>query len=1242
MRKISFCLVVTMIVSMLFSGAYATYIPEDNTDSDPTGKVVELEAEDFDFGNGFKVVEDASLSGGKGLCSVKAGAVADLACNFEYESNTLVMYVYHKAKDSKSNLSYVYFDDFDGESIYTTDYNKNVFARRYLGNAFGKYTLHIKAARPGHIIDKIVLKYNESIPEGQTLKNPVPGKPEYEDLEVNEVKEGGYNSFFFEAEGGTSNDGSTDIAEDENASGGFYWYSTASGAQTEPLSNDRFGSRTKFKVSTPGKYIMWLRYSTPASRQKSTWFGIDNENYVRLDRSAVEGWVWVKHTTVELGEGWHTLDIKYRQAGQKIDCVILTPLSSFKPMGKGSLPGEAVNPDAKSADLKEKAKAVSKLWVNNTRCRMDTNVIEEKGQIFIPTTNVSSEMSLEKYYTDEYVLLKRDRQYAKYYINENLIVINGKNYRRGYSCIKNGEFWMIPASSLKLAFDTDYEYDRETNNFYLFDDYSGGARMAREGEVESLLNFRKDLYLKIPHDNPNAKVRVWARANETDAMGYEKQNFFDNMKNMLMHGYEYSYTPGTAATEYKYSENWIECETPYYKDGAFYVRQAGFMIEGKYDVMVSITENGYEDRFIAKKAVDLVWTHLDEKTEAFKVNTGGELFAESTFENISYYIDYEGELSRCRVTYREADTNEEKEALEAFNDTKTKQFRGSVVKVKEGTEYELTARLYDSKNVLKAVKTAKIKTKSSDVPIAKEIKLSEIYDGEGALNIQNMHGSEDGWIKINCEGQTIDGGLNHDQAVYISESSYIIFENAVIRGGERFGINITNFSDNIRIINCDIAGWGPGDVPYNREMGVYYINGGVYNYCCGIKAYFCSNVLIERNYIHDANVQTNEWIRPDGKQIHPAGSSGIYLGTGGGVVIRYNDIIGSDIHRFNDAIEGSNNFGLNYSSLCRNSDIYGNMLIYTADDIMELDGAQMNIRVYENRAEQSLCGISTAANTMGPAYIFRNLYTNAGTVSDQMTGAMMKNGGDGPDGYTGRMYMFNNTFDSYINGMNAANGAYYYFSRNNIIASRKTDGVGKNNVITEGYEDYDYDLVVGTIAENKYLTNPNEHGLSILPEYVDMESGNFELADKFAAIDRGVNIPNFSDSYVTDGTTDIGAFEKGGDMKFLPYRPIDMWADKYSVTLTDDEVATIKVYTGDVKPGTKFSVLKNSDYSWLNILSEKTGILEANSTFEIQISADLSEYLKTDFYGYTFKDGNGMILIRTEDGYSIPITVYAK
>ena len=105
---------------------------------------------------------------------------------------------------------------------------------------------------------------------------------------------------------------------------------------------------------------------------------------------------------------------------------------------------------------------------------------------------------------------------------------------------------------------------------------------------------------------------------------------------------------------------------------------------------------------------------------------------------------------------------------------------------------------------------------------------------------------------------------------------------------------------------------------------------------------------------------------------------------GRGYVIRWNDLTGSDEHRFNDVIEACYNKA-NFGGTGFDADIYGNMLYCSEDDSMEVDSSGRNVRVFDNRFEQYHNGISVAPIVMGPVYLFRNLVVNAGDSQNVST-----------------------------------------------------------------------------------------------------------------------------------------------------------------------------------------------------------------------------------------------------------------
>ena len=96
------------------------------------------------------------------------------------------------------------------------------------------------------------------------------------------------------------------------------------------------------------------------------------------------------------------------------------------------------------------------------------------------------------------------------------------------------------------------------------------------------------------------------------------------------------------------------------------------------------------------------------------------------------------------------------------------------------------------------------------------------------------------------------------------------------------------------------------------------------------------------------------------------------------IVIRYNDIVGSDKFRWNDAIAGDcDNFSL-IGGPSEDAEIYGNYFAFGNDDGIELDGAQKNCRFFFNRIEGFFCGVSVAAVRRGPSFVYCNEISNPG------------------------------------------------------------------------------------------------------------------------------------------------------------------------------------------------------------------------------------------------------------------------
>ena len=356
-------------------------------------------------------------------------------------------------------------------------------------------------------------------------------------------------------------------------------------------------------------------------------------------------------------------------------------------------------------------------------------------------------------------------------------------------------------------------------------------------------------------------------------------------------------------------------------------------------------------------------------------------------------------------------------------------FKGSLLGLKENTSYVVQIFRDGEKTDEGSFKTWK-----SDVPVAKTIEIDPA-EFKGAFKV-NMKGSEDGWIRITAKGGKPLVNPSADVAFIVDGASYVLLDDMTLIGGPdaRHVITIYN-SDHVRVRGCDISGWGSINVkqnftcnlPPNQYKGTCNGRYGrpdrpTINYEAAIEIGSGSScTVIERCYVHDPLTTSVSWY-----YCHPAGPEAIYMRKPEhSTVLRWNDFVGSDVHRWNDAVEGAGNFhedgGFN-----RDADIYGNFMIFANDDCIELDGGQQNVRTFENRFEGALCGASIQGCMVSPTFVYNNLFS--GMVEEfNKTGQTIKTSRNGKHA---RAYIFDNILWGRGSGYSARPDLYSYISNN--------------------------------------------------------------------------------------------------------------------------------------------------------------------------------------------------------------------
>lgn len=574
------------------------------------------------------------------------------------------------------------------------------------------------------------------------------------------------------------------------------------------------------------------------------------------------------------------------------------------------------------------------------------------------------------------------------------------------------------------------------------------------------------------------------------------------------------------------------------------------------------------------------------------------------FNSASYYISTP-KLANIKVMFRELPGGKWQNAYPPIRDEEDGNYRGSIVNLKEAHDYML--KVTDGS---KLIYEKKFHTMTSRVPVGRTILLNA-KNYKGYLK-KIVSGTPGAWVRYAAAPGFILSNDGKTPLIEIDRAKYVIFEELTLKGGSRRAVAITN-SSNIRFINCDVSGWGRKGVQRFDLDGKYYTGkelSDAINTDGAFDVSECRNVVIERCFVHDPRGRANSW-----QFSHPAGPQAVVLYRCTGTVIRYNDFIGSDEHRFNDAVEGRGNFEAE-GGINRDADVNGNFMIFTSDDCIELDGGQQNVRCYGNRFEGGYCGVSIQGCMKGPSYVFDNLISN---MNDEynLNGLSLKIN-SGSAGKYARSFIFHNTFAGTGNGTATIKHLPVEFY-NNIFAG-------------------DTNLALGRYAypnDNNLVTAPDKsHGkntiLSQNPGFIAPELGNYAPEPGAITRNKAKKLDNFS-----RGTT-LGAMQSDSCREQLPRRPIPAKTDASTLNFGDGETSRHFSLTGrsDTAFRKGFTIAKPQAADWFEVFPS-SGVLHTGQTitFEVRIKKERMPERE---------NWRGAFLIRFEDGLSRPVAVYVK
>ncbi|QYM78567.1 right-handed parallel beta-helix repeat-containing protein [Horticoccus luteus] len=614
----------------------------------------------------------------------------------------------------------------------------------------------------------------------------------------------------------------------------------------------------------------------------------------------------------------------------------------------------------------------------------------------------------------------------------------------------------------------------------------------------------------------------------------------------------------------------------------------------------------------------------------------GQLETAPSFEACSYYFRPTDVAGRgYAVEFRRTGDTAWQRAFEPVCDQPVGIWKGSLFNLTEDTDWQV--RVLSSSGA-EIIGPQGFHTWSSHPPIARIIDLSQLAPGPKGWVISDQ-GQPDGWIKYTAPAGwklecAYDAKDLSGAAITFSGASHVILENITVVGGARYGILVEN-SESVRILNCEVTGWGRVGVQQFTNTGARgkYADaaGELINLDGGITITRSARTVVERCYVHDPRHRANSWMYS-----HPAGPSAVFVNFArGGTVLRWNDFVGSDEHRWNDVVESASNSAPD-GGFFRDSDISGNFLAFGNDDGIELEGGGMNVRFYRNKIEGTTCGISTGPCFVGPQFVYGNLVANPG---DEAGLALMffKNSHRAEQG--GKRHFVNNT----LYGLNcSAYGSYgrptgsgrLGYMRNNVFVGNAARLPGD----WARREDFDGDLfwLEGSVEASRSFLNgllkvgQEMQGAAGDPHFVAPEEGDFHLGADSPARQRALAVAN-----LTVAGAHLGAL--ADDATEVPFRPLALTATPRQLDFSAPEKnarmqVTLRVPAG-AKEAVPFVIRKNRVATWFDV-SPATGTVAPGETVTLTVTVDPAALRGRPRF-------KGAFLVRTPSGLSRPVSVYA-
>lgn len=469
-----------------------------------------------------------------------------------------------------------------------------------------------------------------------------------------------------------------------------------------------------------------------------------------------------------------------------------------------------------------------------------------------------------------------------------------------------------------------------------------------------------------------------------------------------------------------------------------------------------------------------------------------------TYESMGVTVSFSGDWDireEGRILYRKAGNEKWEEARHPVMRRSEGEARGSILGLCPGTEYEVMFKALVSGRSI----CSKAATWACEQKIGRVVRIPEMEGSENAL-VVSERGTRDAWVKIIPEKRggriSLKKGCGPN-AVRFDGAEFVVFEGFVICGGDDDAVRVEQSHDVI-IRGCDISEWGEKGTADSRGVATNGL-GKAINIQSGISIHKgAERITVEQNFIHSPRGSANSW-----RYGHPHGPSAVSMSNpNGNIVIRHNDMIGSEESWWNDGVEGEYNSYVT-GGPNRDTDFYGNVVAFANDDGIELDGGQRNVRCFGNLFRWTYCGISCAPNMRGPSYIYRNVI-ELGDERENANFGVKSGGAKFKD--QGLTEIFRNTIVSH--GSCFSSG-HYGDGPSPINCASNVFYMGNVNYRYKSGASFCGDIVSETDFPEHLLDPPSlSKPIFIRPELVSPETGDYRLSGKCSSLSVGAFDPH--------------------------------------------------------------------------------------------------------------------------------------